>query len=203
VILVLIGAVAALVVGSGGSQGPDLNSIGVGGMAFLLFLAGPTVWLQRKVRDAQDAVRKALPDALDMLSVCASAGLGFDQALQRVSDYWNNKLAEEFKRVVHEMEVGVSRADALRNLSNRLDVTELSNFVAVIVQAETLGMRIADVLHSQAEQMRILRQFRAKEVANTLPAKMMVPLAMLILPALIAVILGPLVPTFIDAMGNL
>ena len=138
-----------------------------------------------------------------MLSVCASAGLGFDQSLQKVSDSWKTPLGFEFRRVVQEMEVGLSRSEALRNMSHRLEIKELSSFVAVIVQAEQLGMQIADVLHSQAEQMRLLRQFRAKEIANKLPAKMMVPLALCILPALIAVILGPMLPAFIDTLGLL
>jgi tight adherence protein C len=108
----------------------------------------------------------------------------------------------EFKRVVQEIEFGVSRADALRSLAERLQVSELSSFVAVIVQSESLGMPISDVLHGQAEQMRIVRQFKAKEVASRLPAKMMFPLAFLILPALIAVILSPTVPSLLGLFGS-
>ena len=164
-------------------------------MAFLL----PIAWLRRRVGRVQDQVRRGLPDALDMLSVCATAGLGFDQSLQRVVDYWKTPLGIEFGRVVQEMELGVSRTDALRNMSYRLGIAELSSFVAIMIQAENLGMPIADVLHGQAEQMRIMRQLRAKEIANRLPARMMIPLALLILPALLAVILGPMIPIFMTA----
>jgi tight adherence protein C len=153
------------------------------------------------MRTHQDDIRRGLPDALDMLSVCTFAGLGFDQALQRVSEYWHSPLGVEFSRVVQEIELGVSRAEALRNMSDRMQVGELSSFVAIIIQSENLGMRIADVLHGQAEQMRVLRQYRAKEVANRLPAKMMVPLALLILPALMAVIFAPMVPSLLLLFG--
>ena len=168
----------------------------------IFFILAPSAWLSFKVRQSQDEIRSGLPDALDMLSVCTYAGLGFDQALQRVSDYWNTPLGNDFRRVVQEIELGVSRADALRSMSERLQVTELSSFVAVIIQAEILGMPISDVLHRQAEQMRVIRQFRAKEVANRLPAKMMFPLAFLILPALMAVILSPVVPALINLFGS-
>lgn len=167
----------------------------------LIMVLLPTVLLDSRVRAAQNEIRKNLPDALDMLSVCASAGLGFDQSLQKVSDYWQTALGTEFRRVVQEIEVGLTRSQALRNMAERLQVSELSSFVAVLVQAEQLGMQIADVLHSQAEQMRILRQFRAKEIANKLPARMMLPLATCILPALIAVILGPMIPQFLQALS--
>lgn len=169
----------------------------------LIMVMFPTVLLNSRVRAAQNEIRKNLPDALDMLSVCSSAGLGFDQSLQKVSDYWQTALGTEFRRVVQEIEIGLTRSQALRNMAERLQVAELSSFVAVLVQAEQLGMQIADVLHSQAEQMRILRQFRAKEIANKLPARMMLPLATCILPALIAVILGPMIPQFLQALNVL
>jgi tight adherence protein C len=159
----------------------------------------PIYWLNLLDRRVIHEIRQTLPDALDMLSVCADAGLGFDQALQRVSDYWQTAISLEFRRVVSEMEVGMTRAEALRALSTRLRIDELSSFVAVIIQSDLLGMRIADVLHSQAEQMRIVRQLRAKEIAYRLPAQMILPLGLLILPAVFAVILGPLVPTLLTA----
>jgi tight adherence protein C len=173
--------------------------VGVAVIAFAYLL--PTVWLNSRVRSAQDEIRHNLPDALDMLSVCASAGLGFDQSLQRITEYWPTELGKEFKRVTQEMEMGVSRTQALRNMASRLEVDELSSFIAIIVQAEEIGMSFADVLHSQAEQMRIMRQNRAREKANQMPAKMIIPMALLIFPALIAVILGPVVPTLFNAFG--
>jgi tight adherence protein C len=169
----------------------------------VLFYLVPVAWLDSNYRGAQNEIRGGLPDALDMLSVCTYAGLGFDQSLQRVTEYWQTPLGVEFQRVVSEMELGVSRSRALRNMSERLQIAELSAFVAVIIQAEYLGMPITEVLHGQAEQMRVLRQFKAKEIANRLPAKMMIPLALLILPALMAVILAPLIPALMDLGGGI
>jgi tight adherence protein C len=154
----------------------------------------PKTWLRRKVRIRTNAIRKSLPDALDMLSVCADAGLGFDQSLQRVSTSWDNTLAKEFGRVVTEMGMGLSRKTALRNLADRTDVPELSSFVAVILQSDQLGMSITQTLHAQAKQMRIERRFRAQEQARKMPLKMLFPLLLLIFPAMFAVILGPMVP---------
>ena len=158
----------------------------------------PVMWLKSKVTNRQNEISLGLPDALDMLSVCASAGLGFDQSLQKISSYWKTELGKELRRVTQEMELGVSRSDALRNLSGRLEVDELTQFVAIIVQAEKIGLSYADVLHSQAEQMRVLRQLRAREIANKLPAKLIIPLAIFIFPAMIAVILGPAIPTILN-----
>lgn len=172
-------------------------------LVLLLFLgySFPQVWLRGLVRKKQDAVRKALPDTLDMLSVCSAAGLGFDQAMQRISEYYDNPLGVELGRVILELEVGVARQTALRNMADRLEVSELSGFVSVIIQSELLGMSIADTLRSQAEQMRVLRRYRAQEIAQKMPAKMLFPLAFFILPALLAVLLGPSIPAFVEIFG--
>jgi tight adherence protein C len=174
-------------------------------MALLLLvivLIAPGAWLSATMRQRQDMIRQGLPDALDMLSVCVAAGLSFDQALLRVGQTFKTPIGMEFSRVVSEIEIGVSRKQALRNLQARVDVSELSSFVAIILQSEALGMSIANVLHSQAEQMRIFRQYRAKEIAQKLPAKMMVPLALFIFPALWAVILGPTLPQLLKILAT-
>lgn len=171
----------------------------LGGMILLVGYAMPDVWLKGKMRSRQDEIQRGLPDALDMLSVCASAGLGFDQSLQKISSYWDTELGKELKRVIHDIEMGISRSVALRNMSNRLDVDDLTRFIAIIIQAERIGMGYAEVLHSQAAQLRVLRQFRAREIANKLPGKMILPLALFIFPAMIAVILGPAIPTLLNA----
>jgi tight adherence protein C len=176
----------------------EILSVSLGVLIVLFCILLPKFWLNNKVRAVQDEIRRGLPDALDVLSVCASAGLGFDQSLQKISLYWQSTLGEELKRTIHEMEMGVPRSKALKNMADRLSVDDLSRFIAIITQAETMGMSYADVLHSQAGQMRTLRQFRAREIANRLPAKMIVPLAVLIFPALIAVILGPVIPTLMN-----
>ena len=174
-------------------------------LIFYIGVFGPNVWLKRKARKRQDQIRKGLPDALDMLSVTAEAGLGFDQSLQRVSEYWQTPVGVEFGRVVAEMEMGSSRQEALRNMADRLDVSELSSFVAVIIQSDQLGMSIADALHAQAQQMRIERRFRAQEAARKVPLKMLFPMMLMIFPALLAVVCGPSVPIlseFFQTLGG-
>jgi len=176
----------------------SLTTVAMAVLVVLLSYILPTSWLTSKMRARQSEIQRGLPDALDMLSVCAAAGMGFDQSLQKITDYWETDLGREFKRATHEMEMGVSRSTALTNMSSRLDVDDLTNFITIIVQAEKMGMSYADVLHSQALQMRIMRQYRAKEIANKLPAKMIIPLALFIFPAIIIVILAPAVPRLLS-----
>lgn len=170
-----------------------LMAVGVALFGFLL----PILWLRSQVRRRQNLIQRQLPDALDMLSVCATAGLGFDQSLQRVSEFWDTELSGELSRTIGEMEMGLSRSEALRNLSDRLDVSELSSFVTLILQADQLGMSISDTLQAQAEQMRVERHYRAEEQARKIPIKMLIPMAFLIFPAILAIILGPAVPDLI------
>jgi tight adherence protein C len=171
-------------------------------LVFVIMVFLPTLWLRTRMKRRQERVRKGLPDAMDMLSVCATAGLGFDQALQRVSEHWDTPIGQEFGRVISEMEMGLARRDALRNLADRVDIKEISSFVALILQTEQLGMSISDTLHAQAEQMRIERRFRAQEQAQKAPTKMLLPMAFLIFPALLAVILGPSIPALIEVFRN-
>lgn len=179
-------------------RGITTNSLLVGFLVLFVCFLFPIIWLRFIVSARQDKFRKGLPDALDMLSVCADAGLGFDQSLQRVSEHWTTPIGLELGRVVAEMEMGLSRREALRNLAERLAVSEISSFVSVILQSEQLGMSIADTLHAQAEQMRVERRFRAQEKARIMPIKMLIPLAFMIFPAIIAVILGPALPQIFD-----
>ncbi len=171
-------------------------------LVFVFCLVFPILWLRMMVSSRQNKIRKSLPDTLDLLSVCATAGLGFDQSMQRVSENMNTPVANELGRVVAEMEMGVSRREALRNLADRLDVSELSSFVAIIIQSEQLGMSISDTLHSQADQMRIERHYRAQEQARKAPIKMLIPLAFLIFPAIMAVLLGPSVPPLLELFSG-
>jgi len=173
-------------------------SVIIGLLIIALSFFLPVLWLNVQIKAKQYEIRRELPNALDMLSVCADAGMGFDQSLQKISLYWDTDLGHELKRVTQELEMGISRADALKNMSDRLDVEDLSRFISIIIQAELIGMSYAEVLHAQAQQMRVLRQYWAREVANKLPAKMIIPLALFIFPALIAVILGPTIPTILN-----
>jgi len=172
-------------------------------MVLVLMYLFPKLWLQSVVSRRQNRVRKGLADALDMLSVCATAGLGFDQSLQRVSEYWDTPIGHEFGRVISEMEMGLSRRDAMRNMAERLDMREISSFVALIIQTEQLGMSVSDTLHAQAAEMRIERRFRAQEQAQKAPLKMLIPMATLIFPALLAVILGPSIPAFREIFSRM
>ena len=183
-------------------QGTSTMNVLLSIMTLIFLYYAPKAWLQNRVTNRQNKVRKGLPDALDMLSVCATAGLGFDQSLQRVSEYWDTPIGHEFERVINEMEMGLTRRDALKNLSDRLEIREIASFVALILQTEQLGMSISDTLHAQAEQMRIERRFRAQEQAQRAPIKMLIPMAILIFPALLAVILGPAIPTIMEAFKS-
>ncbi len=141
----------------------------------------------------------ALPDALDRMMICVDAGLGFEAALQKVSAHWNNELGLEFRRVIGEMRLGISRVDALHHLVERTGVPEMTSFVAVLVQADRLGIAISNVLHTQSAEMRIRRRQRANEAASKAPIKMLIPLVLFIFPAVFAVILGPAIPQIMAA----
>jgi len=181
---------------------PFPRSLVVGAAGILLLFEAPTFWLHRRMRARRRAILLALPDALDMLTVCVDAGLGVESAFLRVGQNWNHALAQEFRRAVAEMGIGVSWRDALRNLVFRTDVLELSSLVAVLLQADQLGFSIADTLHAQADQMRVRRRQRAQELARQAPLKMLFPMVFFILPATLAVVIGPAVPAIAAALGG-
>jgi tight adherence protein C len=162
----------------------------------------PKNWLSGKMRTRKETILRALPDALDMLTICVEAGLAFESAMQRVSDQWKSPLSQEFARVVTEIRLGVPRGQALRRMSLRCDVPDVSSFVAVLVQADSMGTSIAQVLRSQADQMRVLRRQRAEEKANKAPVKVIMAMLAFIFPALFIVILGPAVPKILNAFGG-
>lgn len=157
-----------------------------------------TYWLKRRVRQRQYAIQRALPDALDMLTIGVEAGLAFESALLRVGERWDNPLTREFRRSVAEMRMGSSRNVALQRMVERTGVPDLRTFVAVLIQSSTLGVSIAEVLHSQADQMRVKRRQRAEELARQAGVKMIFPLALFVFPSMLVVILGPSIPAFIE-----
>lgn len=180
------------------SQTPAMAMLySVGGFIIGLYL--PNFWLKSKMRARQTAVARALPDALDMMSICVDAGLGFEAAIQKVAFQSQNELALEMRRVISEIRVGVTRSDALRHLAQRTQVPEVASFVGVLVQADKLGIAIRMVLRTQSSQMRVARRQRAEEAAGKAPIKMMIPMVLFIFPALFAVILGPAVPRLMNA----
>jgi|DewCreStandDraft_1066081.scaffolds.fasta_scaffold03727_3 tight adherence protein C len=164
------------------------------GLTALMALTGfymPVLWLNSKIRRRQDEIVKALPDALDLLTVCVEAGLGFDAAMAKVNEKWDNELSLAFGRVLQEIRLGRLRREALRDMANRMEVPDVTTFVAAIIQAEQLGVSIAKVLRIQSDQMRIRRRQRAEENAQKAPVKILFPMVLLIFPSLFIVLLGP------------
>jgi len=174
----------------------------VGGLApfqtFVLALIGVFIgyylpeWILRsKSGKRQKLIQRALPDALDLLSITVEAGLGFDAAMARVARQAGGPLGEEMHRVLQEMQIGKSRSESLRDLGERSNVAELKSFVLAMVQADIFGVSIAKVLHVQANEMRIKRRQRAEEAAQKVPVKIIFPLILCIFPSLFVVLLGP------------
>ena len=162
-------------------------AIGVSVAGFFL----PELWLRSKIDRRQKDILRALPDALDLLTICVEAGLGFDMAMDKVQTKWDNELALIFARVLREMQLGKLRRDALKDMASRVDLNELSSFVAAVVQSEQLGVSMANVLRVQSDAMRIKRRQLAEEEAQKAPIKMLFPMAFLIFPSLLIVLLGP------------
>jgi tight adherence protein C len=175
------------------------NTLLLGLLGYIL----PVYWLRRRVRKRKHDIVRALPDALDMMTIGVEAGLAFESAMLRVGDRWDNALTREFKRAVAEMRMGTARNEALQRMVERSGVQDLTTFVAVLIQSSQLGVSVAEVLHSQADQMRVKRRQRAEELARQAGIKMIFPLALCILPATMIVILGPTIPIFIEMFATL
>jgi tight adherence protein C len=161
----------------------------LGGMLIGFFL--PVMLLQSRIKRRQDLITKAMPDALDLLTVCVEAGLGFDQAMAKVSEKWENELSLAFERVLQEIRLGKLRREALRDMADRMDIPDMTSFVAAIIQADQLGVSMGKVLRIQSDQMRIKRRQRAEKKAHEAPVKMLIPMAFLIFPSIYIVLLGP------------
>ncbi|OQY36250.1 MAG: hypothetical protein B6I38_00080 [Anaerolineaceae bacterium 4572_5.1] len=185
-----------------------------GGFLFLLFLVAPTsgikinpyivvplftvlgfffpqLWLQGKINSRQNEIRKAMPDALDLLTICVEAGLGFDAAMAKVSEKWDNELSFSFARSIREVQLGKLRREALKDMADRIGIAEMSSFIAAVIQSEQLGVSMAKVLRIQSEQMRIKRRQMAEEKAHQAPVKMIIPMAFLTFPSIFIVLLTP------------
>lgn len=163
---------------------------------------GPTLFLNMKMRKNQDAIRSQLADTLDLLSVCMEAGLSFDAALVKVAERMEGPLIDEFITVLKQVQLGKSRNEALKNLSDSTDVGELKTFISAVIQANTLGIPITNVLAAQADQLRVAKREKIREVAAKVPTKMTIPTVLLILPAIICVIMGPVIINVIGELGG-
>ena len=161
----------------------------------------PQMWLQSRINRRQNEVRKAMPDALDLLTICVEAGLGFDAAMSKVSEKWDNELSLAFARTIREIQLGKVRRDALKDMSDHLGIPEMTSFVAAIIQSEQLGVSMAKVLRIQADQMRLKRRQRAEEEAHKAPIKMIIPMALLIFPTIMIIILTPAALQIANSLG--
>ena len=152
---------------------------------------GPELWLGRKAEARASAIRRALPDFLDLLAISVEAGAGLDSAMARAAGEVGGPLGEEFHRLLHSLGLGSSRREAFIALKERAQVRELSSFVLALLQAEALGISLAGVLRTQATEMRAVRRRLAREQAARAPVKILFPLVFGIFPALMLVVLGP------------
>lgn len=170
-----------------------------GGILFILvavFFAAfgyliPGAYIGARARNRQKDIQRTLPDVMDLLTISVEAGLGFGAALAQVVRNVPGPLAEEIGRLLQEMQIGVSRADAFRHLSDRTDVDDLHAFVLSMIQADLFGVSIANVLRAQSREQRQKRRQRAEEIGMKIPVKIIFPVIFCVLPALFVVILGP------------
>jgi tight adherence protein C len=163
------------------------------GCALLL----PQAWVTRNADARQQALRDDLPDALDLMAIAVEAGTGFEGAIAVVCSNFATPLGVELARLLKEMELGLSRREALQNLKRRTGVPEIAGFVQALVQADALGMPIGRVLKTQAVEMRNKRRAWAREKAGKLPVKIMIPLVIFIFPSIFIITLGPAVSSII------
>jgi tight adherence protein C len=151
----------------------------------------PINWLRKRAAARQHKIQRALPDTLDLITVSVEAGLGLDAALSKVVEKTRGPLRDEFGRVLDEISLGKLRRQALKDLATRVDVPDISSFVSAIVQADQMGLGVAEVLRAQADEVRLRRRQRAEETAMKAPVKMLFPLVACIFPAMMTVLLGP------------
>jgi tight adherence protein C len=175
------------------------------GFAVVLGLAGyfaPNLAMYQMGYNRTEQMRRELPDALDLMTISVEAGLAFDSALSQVARNTTGPLADEFFRVLQEMQIGLGRSDAMRALGERTTLPELRGFVTAMVQADSFGIPIAQVLRVQASEMRTKRSQRAEEMAPKVPVKILFPLIFCILPSLFVVILGPAAITIFHSFNG-
>lgn len=151
----------------------------------------PQYQLSRSITKRQHEIRKGMPDALDLLTICVEAGLSFDGAMAKVAEKWNNEISRAFARVIQEIQLGKLRREALRDMQENVGVSEMTSFVAALIQSEQLGVSMAKVLRVQADQMRVRRRQIAEEEAHKAPIKMLIPMAFIMFPSILIILLAP------------
>jgi len=176
------------------------------GMAYLLFMGGyflPTLFLSHLVDARKKKIQQALPDALDLLVVCVEAGQGLNAALKRVSEDFkvsSPALANEFNLVNLEINAGLEREQALRNLADRTGVDDLASLCSILIQSDRFGTSVATALKVQSETLRTTRRQKLEELAAKTPVKLIFPLILFIFPAIMVVILGPAVIRIMETL---
>jgi len=168
------------------------------GLALLFFLPmigglAPSYWLRHRIKVRRERVTNDLPDLLDLMCISVAAGLGLEQAMQVSCARFESPVCDELRLTLREMELGLSRHDALENLKLRTDIDDLVTFAVVLSQADALGLPIGRVLQAQADEMRDKRRQRAREKAAKVPVKILFPLALCFLPAIMIIVLGPII----------
>lgn len=194
----LAGALLGLLFGGLSLRGLTYAGLGAAAGLFL-----PDLLLYNAGVKRQDALQRSLADALDMLTVCVEAGQGFDGALLQVARSVDGPVAGEFARILSEIQIGKSRAAAFTALAQRTRVPEIKTFVSALVQADRLGLPIANVLREQSKEMRSARRQRAEEKAQKVPVKILFPMLLCIFPALFIVIIGPGAIRIMDTFGKM
>ncbi len=184
------------------------NRLGFGSALLCTFVTASLGWvvpetmMQSKAKHRGKEIQRELPDILDLLTVSVEAGLGFDAALVKVVERKEGPLADEFGIVLREIRVGKPRKDALRELSERVKVDDITSLVSAVIQADQLGVGISNILRIQSEQVRTKRRQQAEEAAMKAPIKMLFPLIFFIFPTLFVVLLGPAVIQIAETLLN-
>jgi tight adherence protein C len=181
---------------------PPLTSFAIAAPLAVLGFMLPSMWLGKKVKQRQKAIQRALPDAIDLLTVCVEAGSGFDASLARVVQKRTDPLAEELERLLADLRMGRVRRDALKDLADRTGVSDVQSFVSALIQADLLGVGLVKVLRVQSDQMRQQRRLRAEEAALKAPIKMLFPMILMIFPAVYIIILGPAAVSLAKGFGG-
>ena len=189
-VLALIAAGLSVLVVLGNPGLPTvLLGVVVTGVAYVV----PELLLKSRGQERQQAIALELADTLDQMTIAVEAGLGFESAMARAGRNGKGPLAEELVRTLQDIAVGQPRRDAYLALAERTGVPDLRRFIRAVVQADAYGVSIADVLRTQAQEMRLKRRQRAEEKAMQIPVKVIFPLILCILPTLFIVLLGPAV----------
>lgn len=169
----------------------------------IIALLGPNLFLNSKVKSHQGAIKAQLADTLDLMSVCMEAGLSFDASLVKISERMEGPLIDELITVFKQIQLGRNRNEALKSLADSCEVEELKTFISAVIQANQLGIPITNVLQAQSEQLRVNKREEIKTVAAKVPTKMTIPTVLLILPAIICIVMGPVIIQVKDSMGGI